>query len=140
MIKSFFYIALLILFNFSCSPFKQSQKKLPGTWKVTEVRIEDGEGFLFYDSSAQGSFDIDGAYMNGKTVYSYSYFGQYEVTDSVVLNAFKYTLTANGEQLFIERATDTLQAKIIMLTKDKLTFEFYDFLQYRLKRFSCTRQ
>lgn len=140
MIKSFFYIALLVVFHFACSPFKQSQKKLPGTWKLAEVRIEDGEGFLFYDSTAQGTFDIDGASINGKAVYSYSYFGQYDVTDSVEFNTFKYTLAANGEQLFIERATDTLQAKIIVLTKDKLTFEYYDFLQYRLRRFSCTRQ
>jgi hypothetical protein len=40
----------------------------------------------------------------------------------------------------IARLTDTLQAKLIMLTKKQLTFEYYDFLQYRLKRFSLTKQ
>ncbi len=128
-----------ILLLFACSKYARNEKHLPGSWKVDVVRIEDGEGFLFFDSLATGSFSIDAAKINGNAAYTYSYFGQYDVSDAVVFNQSSCALSANGEQLLIARDTDTLQAKIIVLTKKHLTFEYYDYLQYRLKRFSCTR-
>jgi hypothetical protein len=112
---------------------------LQGNWDLDVVRIEDGEGFMFYDSSAIGNFTFEPAKLTGKASYTYSYFGQYDVSDSVVFNQSSCALSTNGEVLLIARDTDTLQAKIIMLTKKQLTFEYYDYLQYRLKRFSCTR-
>ena len=124
---------------FACSKYARNEKHLPGSWTVDVVRIEDGEGFLFFDSLATGSFSLDAAKISGKANYTYSYFGQYDVSDSVVFNQSSCALSANGEQLLIARVTDTLQAKIIVLTKKHLTFEYYDYLQYRLKRFSCTR-
>ena len=135
----YFCLVLLVVLNNSCSRFKQQQKKIVGTWKVDVVRIEDGEGFLFYDSLAEGNFTFHTDLINGQSAYKYSYFGQYEVVDSVVFNNLKYSLGAKGEVLQIERPTDTLVAKIILLTNDRLTFEYYDFLQYRLKRFSCVK-
>lgn len=136
--KQIVAIALMIIL-FACSKYARNEKRLPGSWTVDVVRIEDGEGFIFYDSLSTGSFAIDAAQIKGKANYTYSYFGQYDVTDSVVFNQSSCALSANGEQLLIARDTDTLQAKIIVLTKKHLTFEYYDYLQYRLKRFSCTR-
>ena len=130
---------ILLLLVFACSKIEHKQKMLEGNWKLNVVRIEDGEGFLFFDSLATGSFSLDAAKISGKANYTYSYFGQYDVSDSVVFNQSSCALSANGEQLLIARDTDTLQAKIIVLTKKHLTFEYYDYLQYRLKRFSCTR-
>ena len=136
--KQFAVIALLMLL-FACSKYARNEKNLPGSWKVDVVRIEDGEGFIFYDSLATGSFAIDASQIKGNASYTYSYFGLYDVTDSVVFNQSGYDISADGEILLIARDTDTLQAKIIVLTKKHLTFEYYDYLQYRLKRFSCTR-
>lgn len=130
---------LLTLVLLSCSKYKQNSKYLVGNWQVDVVRIEDGEGFLFYDSLANGSFSFDGSTIEGNSNYSYSYFGQYTVSDSVVFTQNSCALDQNGEVLMIARPTDTLEAKIIMLTKKELTFEYYDYLQYRLKRFSCSR-
>ena len=129
----------LIILLFACSKNARNEKRLPGSWTVDVVRIEDGEGFIFFDSLATGSFSLDAAKINGNANYTYSYFGQYDVSDSVVFNQSSCALSTNGEQLLIARDTDTLQAKIIVLTKKHLTFEYYDYLQYRLKRFSCTR-
>jgi hypothetical protein len=50
-----------------------------------------------------------------------------------------FSLSADAAYIQIARPTDTLQAKIIELTKKHLTLEYYDYLQYRLKRFSFTR-
>lgn len=131
---------LLALVLLSCSKYKQNSKFLVGDWQVDVVRIEDGEGFLFYDSLASGSFLFDGSTIDGNSSYSYSYFGQYDVSDSVLFTKSSYALKQNGEVILIARPTDTLEAKIIMLTKKELTFEYYDYLQFRLKRFSCTRK
>lgn len=133
-------ISLLTLVLLSCSKYKQNSKFLVGAWQVDVVRIEDGEGFLFYDSLASGSFLFDGSTIDGKSSYSYSYFGQYDVSDSVLFTQNSCELDLNGEVLIIARTTDTLEAKIIMLTKKELTFEYYDYLQFRLKRFSCSRK
>lgn len=136
--KQIVAVALMMIL-FACSKYARNEKRLPGSWTVDVVRIEDGEGFIFYDSLPTGSFAIDAAQIKGKANYTYSYFGQYDVTDSVMFDQSSCALSANGEQLLIARDIDTLQAKIIVLTKKHLTFEYYDYLQYRLKRFSCTR-
>lgn len=133
-------ISLLTLVLLSCSKYKQNSKFLVGAWQVDVVRIEDGEGFLFYDSLASGSFAFDGSTIDGNSSYSYSYFGQYVVSDSVLFTQNSCDLDQNGDVLIIARPTDTLKAKIIMLTKKELTFEYYDYLQFRLKRFSCSRK
>lgn len=132
------YLFLLVLV-FACSKIEHKQKILEGNWKLNVVRIEDGEGFLFYDSTAVGTFTFLSNTLSGSADYSYSYFGQYQVKDSVLFQNTAVALSADGLYLQIARPTDTLQAKIIMLTKKQLTFEYYDFLQYRLKRFSLTK-
>lgn len=123
-----------------CTKAKKNTKLLPGSWSVNVVRIEDGAGFLFYDSLAAGSFTFTSEQLSGKSNYSYAYFGQNMVTDSAVFENNNIWLDSKGEELSIARPTDTLRAKIIMLTNKSLTFEFYDEIAFRLKRFTCTRQ
>ena len=133
------FLIFLLGSIFACSKYRYNEKRLPGLWTVQTVRIEDGEGFVFFDSLATGSFLIDAAKMSGQANYTYSYFGQYDVLDAVVFDQSACSLSSGGDYLLIERATDTLQAKIIVLSSKHLTFEYYDYLQYRLKRFSCAR-
>ena len=130
----------LLLFVFACSKMEHKQKMLEGNWKLNVVRIEDGEGFIFYDSAAVGAFTFMNNTLSGSADYTYSYFGQYQVSDSVLFENTPVSLSTDGMYIQIARPTDTLQAKLIMLTKKQLTFEYYDFLQYRLKRFSLTKQ
>ena len=133
------YLFLLFLV-FACSKMEHKQKMLEGNWKLNVVRIEDGEGFMFYDSTAVGAFTFLNNTLSGSADYTYSYFGQYQVSDSVLFENTPVSLSTDGMYIQIARPTDTLQAKLIMLTKKQLTFEYYDFLQYRLKRFSLTKQ
>jgi hypothetical protein len=137
--------SILVVFVFffalqGCTKAKKAAKLLPGSWTVNVVRIEDGAGFLFYDSLAAGSFTFTGEQLCGKSTYSYAYFGQNMVTDSAVFENNSFWLDGKGEVLSIARPTDTLRAKIIMLTNKSLTFEFYDEIAFRLKRFTCKRQ
>ena len=134
-------IFLFFLFLvFACSKIEHKQKMLQGNWKLNVVRIEDGEGFIFYDSAAVGAFTFLDNTLSGRADYAYSYFGLYQVSDSVLFENTEVALSADGMYIQIARPTDTLQAKLIMLTKKQLTFEYYDFLQYRLKRFSLSKQ
>ena len=134
-------IFLFFLFLvFACSKIEHKQKMLQGNWKLNVVRIEDGEGFIFYDSAAVGAFTFLDNTLSGRADYTYSYFGLYQVSDSVLFENTEVALSADGMYIQIARPTDTLQAKLIMLTKKQLTFEYYDFLQYRLKRFSLSKQ
>jgi hypothetical protein len=133
------YLFLLLLV-FACSKIEHKQKMLEGNWKLNVVRIEDGEGFMFYDSAAVGAFTFLNNTLSGRANYTYSYFGQYQVSDSVLFENTAVSLSTDGMYIQIARPTDTLQAKLIMLTKKQLTFEYYDFLQYRLKRYSLTKQ
>jgi hypothetical protein len=77
--------------------------------------------------------------LSGQVNYTYSYFGQYDVSDSVAFNNSNFSLSADAAYIQIARPTDTLQAKIIVQTQKQLTFEYYDYLQYRLKRFSLKK-
>jgi hypothetical protein len=137
MIKYIYLFSLI--FVFSCSKVEKKQKRLQGNWKVQVVRIEDGEGFMFYDSAAVGNFSFEQSQISGAVKYSYSYFGQYFVNDSVQFTNTAFWLSSDATHIEIARPTDTLNAKIIMLTKKHLTFEYYDYLQYRLKRFSLEK-
>jgi hypothetical protein len=134
------FIFILSITLPGCTKAKKTAKLLPGSWTVNVVRIEDGAGFLFYDSLPEGSFTFTSEQLSGKSTYSYDYFGQNLVTDSAVFENNSFWLDGKGEVLSIARPTDTLRAKIIMLTNKSLTFEFYDELAFRLKRFTCTRQ
>ncbi|MEY4485969.1 MAG: hypothetical protein RL440_500 [Bacteroidota bacterium] len=137
--RKFIFLFFLFLV-FACSKIEHKQKMLQGNWKLNVVRIEDGEGFIFYDSAAVGAFTFLDNTLSGRADYTYSYFGLYQVSDSVLFENTEVALSADGMYIQIARPTDTLQAKLIMLTKKQLTFEYYDFLQYRLKRFSLSKQ
>jgi len=131
---------LSIFLLFSCAKSNKTARLLPGKWHVEIVRIEDGEGFLFYDSMPQGAWEFKNSQLSGKVIYSYNYFNQYSVTDSASFATVNYLLDTKNEVISIIRDTDTLRAKIIMLTKKSLSFEYYDQLAYRLKRFTCIRE
>jgi hypothetical protein len=135
-----FQLILVSSLLFSCSKNRKTERLLPGTWAVEIVRIEDGEGFLFYDSMPQGSWEINNSQISGKVNYTYNYFNQFTITDSASFAASNYLLDTKNEVFSIIRETDTLRAKIIMLTKKSFTFEYYDQLAYRLKRFTCVRE
>ena len=63
--RNFLPFILLVMLA-SCSKTVQRQKRLQGDWTVQIVRIEDGEGFMFYDSAAVGSFSFDQGVLSGQ--------------------------------------------------------------------------
>jgi hypothetical protein len=131
------YIFSLIIFLAACQKQKAQLKRIDGTWKVELVRVLDGEGFTFYDSVPVGELVIssDSKKMNGRIDLDYSYFGLNQVQDSFVVTNAHFDINESGDHLLVNRLTDTIDIRILLSSKKNLEFEYYDYNQYRLRRF-----
>ncbi|MEN9699702.1 MAG: hypothetical protein RLZZ301_900 [Bacteroidota bacterium] len=130
-------VSFLVLF--SCSKVTKQEKRLYGSWKVLQFRIEDGEGFTFYDSLSNGIFEFEPQQINASNVASYNYFGQQLISDSIGFSAASFYWSTDATHLFVPRSTDTLDLRILHLTNTALEIEYYDPIQYRLRRFNCQK-
>jgi len=135
--RSGLIIVSLILFLAACQKQKAQLKRIDGTWNVELVRILDGEGFTFYDSVPVGEIIIssDSKKMNGRIDLDYSYFGLNQVQDSFVVTNAHFDINESGDHLLVNRLTDTIDIRILLSSKKNLEIEYYDYNQYRLRRF-----
>ena len=140
-------ILFLILVLYACSKEKQAYNKLDGIWEVTQARIVDGQGFTFYDDSPIGTIEFQ---LNTKVcsaTFAFSYQNLSEVPlmiyDTLDYNSAIFVLNNKGEQLeIIQGGFGSLSDKfrIIVLTKDALVIEYYDYPNYKLKRFTLRKK
>ena len=140
-------ILFLILVLYACSKEKQAYNKLDGIWEVTQARIVDGQGFTFYDDSPTGTIEFQ---LNTKVcsaTFAFSYQNLSEVPlmiyDTLDYNSAIFVLNNKGEQLeIIQGGFGSLSDKfrIIVLTKDALVIEYYDYPNYKLKRFTLRKK
>ena len=135
--RNTFYIIVLLFFFTACQKQKAQLKRIDGTWNVELVRILDGEGFTFYDSVPVGEIIIssDLKKMNGRIDLDYSYFGLSQVQDSFVVTNAAFDINKSGDHLLVKRLTDTIDVRILLSSKKNLELEYYDYNQYRLRRF-----
>jgi len=145
MIRGFFLI--LIGFLSACSKEKQAYNKLDGIWEVTQARIVDGQGFTFYDDSPTGTIEFQSNTKVCSATFAFSYENLSEVPliiyDTLDYNSATFILNNKGEQLEIfQGGFGSLSDKfrIIVLTKDALLIEYYDYLNYKLKRFTLRKK
>ena len=145
MIRGFFLI--LIVFLFACSKENRAYNKLDGIWEVTQARIVDGQGFTFYDDSPTGTIEFQGVTKVCTSNLTFSYQNLSEVPliiyGSLDYNSATFVLNNKGEQLEVfQGAFGSLSDKfrIIVLTKDALVIEYYDYLNYKLKRFTLRKK
>ena len=145
MIRGFFLI--LIVFLFACSKEKQAYNKLDGIWEVTQARIVDGQGFTFFDDSPTGTIEFQ---LNTKVcsaTFAFSYENLSEVPliiyDTLDYNSAAFMINNKGGELEVfQDVFGSLSDKfrIIVLTKDALVIEYYDYLNYKLKRFTLRKK
>ena len=145
MIRGFFLI--LIVFLFACSKENRAYNKLVGIWEVTQARIVDGQGFTFYDDSPTGTieFQADTKVCTSNLTFSYQNLSEVPliIYDSLDYNSATFVLNNKGEQLEVfQDVFGSLSDKfrIIVLTKDALVIEYYDYLNYKLKRFTLRKK
>lgn len=145
MIRGFFLI--LIVFLFACSKEKRAYNKLDGIWEVTQARIVDGQGFTFYDDSPSGTIEFQGDTKVCTLNLTFSYQNLSEVPlmiyDTLDYNSAAFMINTKGGELEVfQGGFGSLSDKfrIIVLTKDALVIEYYDYLNYKLKRFTLRKK
>lgn len=131
----------LVLMLFACHKSKKQLKRIDGTWKVELARVLDGEGFTFYDSLPVGTIVIssDLKTIDGRIDFDYNHFGLSQIQDSFVVNQGHFTINSDGDHLSVIRETDTIDVRILLSSSNNLEFEYYDFKQYRLRRFALRK-
>lgn len=126
-----------LCFLFSCSKEKKYYKLINGDWKVTKVKIEDGEGFSHEDTLPIGelSFNSSSNMGVGKIDYQNSVFSGELLKDSLFIDSTNFLINAKNNRLFLIQNTDTIDFRIILLTPYDLQLEYYDYTNFKLKRF-----
>ena len=140
-------ILFLILVLYSCSKENRAYNKLEGIWEVTQARIVDGQGFTFYDDSPTGTIEFQSNTKVCSATFAFSYENLSEVPliiyDTLDYNSATFMINNKGVQLEIfQGGFGSLSDKfrIIVLTKEALVIEYYDYLNYKLKRFTLRKK
>ena len=140
-------ILFLMLVLYSCSKEKQAYNKLNGIWEVTQARIVDGQGFTFYDDSPTGTIEFieNTKVCTSNLTFSYQNLSEVPliIYDTLDYNSATFVLNNKGEELEVwQGGFGNLSDKfrIIVLTKDALVIEYYDYLNYKLKRFTLRKK
>ena len=126
------FICLITLF--SCSKEKRYTKALKGTWQIELVKLQDNEGFSFFDKQAVGSLVIDDDQLVSGAIYSSFAGNSGQLLDTFQL-AGHYFLTLKNEEINFVLGQDTLKARLLLLTNSDLEFEYYNALKSKRVRY-----
>jgi uncharacterized protein YyaL (SSP411 family) len=130
-----FFIPLICLITlFSCSKEKRYIKALKGTWQIELVKLQDNEGFSFFDKQAIGSLVIDDDQLVSGAIYSSFAGNSGQLLDTFQLSGH-YFLTLKNEEINFVLGQDTLKARLFLLTNTDLEFEYYNALKSKRVRY-----
>jgi hypothetical protein len=130
-----FIIPLICLITLiSCSKEKRYTKALKGTWQIELVKLQDNEGFSFFDKQAIGSLVIDDDQLVSGAIYSSFAGNSGQLLDTFQL-AGHYFLTLKNEEINFVLGQDTLKARLLLLTNTDLEFEYYNALKSKRVRY-----
>jgi hypothetical protein len=130
-----FIIPLICLITLiSCSKEKRYTKALKGTWQIELVKLQDNEGFSFFDKQAIGSLVIDDDQLVSGAIYSSFAGNSGQLLDTFQL-AGHYFLTLKNEEINFVLGQDTLKARLFLLTNTDLEFEYYNALKSKRVRY-----
>ena len=139
--KKTLFILFSLLLIFSCSKESRVDKKLDGNWQVDFVKIGDGEGFSYSDSVPVGSwfFNSERNLVSSEVVYKYTNLNGYTIKDTFKLIEEPYVFNNQVDRIFVNTIADTINARIILLTKKSMELEYYDLNKFRLVRFILSK-
>jgi hypothetical protein len=137
---TFILFITLILLD-SCSKEKQVSKKLDGNWKVDFLQVQDGEGFMYFDSLPKGTFSFlsDQKVINANVSYQYLNLNGFSIKDTFKVSQEKYVFNSKFDRFFFNVNSDSINARIILLTKKSMELEYYDLSKFRLVRFILSK-
>jgi hypothetical protein len=129
----------LFLLFVACSK-KNESKWLEGSWKVKEVRIEDGEGFTYFSKNVDGNihFTRNEQKLTAQVDYSFVNIQGATINDSVNWGGASFQ-KLGSDNLSVIEGENSFNMRIMLITKKALMTEYYDVTRYRLIRFVCVR-
>ena len=136
-----FILFIILMLLDSCSKEKQVSKKLNGNWKVDFLQVQDGEGFMYFDSLPNGSFSFlsDQKVINANVSYQYINLNGFSIKDTFKVSQENYIFNSKLDRIFFNDISDSINARIILLTKKSMELEYYDLNKFRLVRFILSK-
>ena len=122
----------------SCNKEKRYNRYLQGTWKCSMVRLQNVDGFTFFDHAPNGNLTFSGTSVQGLVVSDFTTF-QGNAVDSLNLNGTFMMDLAQSELNWIQN-NDTLNNRIFVITRDNLEVEYFDALSNQRLRYVFEKQ
>lgn len=113
----------LILLN-SCNKERRFNRDLQGTWEVDMVKLQDVDGFSFFDYNPKGNLQIADNTVQGELTAAFETF-QGSLADTLSLQG-TYELKLTDSELNWIQAPDTIKNRIFVITNKNLEIEHYD--------------
>ncbi|MBM3165407.1 MAG: hypothetical protein FJZ80_08100 [Bacteroidetes bacterium] len=108
----------------ACNKEKRYTRYLQGTWNCAMVRLQNADGFTFFDHIPNGNLSFSETSVQGLVVSDFVTF-QGNVVDSLNLNG-NYVMHLENNELNWLQDNDTLKNRIFVITRDDLELEYYD--------------
>ena len=113
-----------LVFMLSCNKERRFNKDLQGTWEVDMVKLQDADGFSFFDYNPTGNLSISDTSVQGEITSLFQSF-QGSVSDTLTLQG-SYLLKLNESELNWVQSPDTIKNRIFVITNKNLEIEHYD--------------
>ena len=113
-----------LVFMLSCNKERRFNKDLQGTWEVDMVKLQDADGFSFFDYNPTGNLNISDTSVQGEITSLFQSF-QGSVSDTLTLQG-SYLLKLNESELNWVQSPDTIKNRIFVITNKNLEIEYYD--------------
>lgn len=117
-------VLLCLILLISCSKERRFNRDLQGTWEVDMVKLQDVDGFSFFDYNPKGNLQIADNTVQGVLTASFQSF-QGVVANTLSLQG-TYELKLTDSELNWIQAPDTIKNRIFVITNKNLEIEHYD--------------
>ena len=119
-----FSLFVCVFLFVSCNKERRFNKDLQGTWEVDMVKLQDADGFSFFDYNPKGNLNFSDTSVQGEITSLFQSF-QGSVADTLALQG-SYLLKLNESELNWVQAPDTIKNRIFVITNKNLEIEHYD--------------
>lgn len=119
-----FSLFVCVFLFVSCNKERRFNKDLQGTWEVDMVKLQDADGFSFFDYNPKGNLNFSDTSVQGEITSLFQSF-QGSVADTLALQG-SYLLKLNESELNWVQSLDTIKNRIFVITNKNLEIEYYD--------------
>lgn len=129
----FIVLYLFVILFFSCNKERRINRNLQGRWEVDKVKLQDVDGFSFFDNNPKGELLISDKTVQGEITSSFQTFLG-SVSDTLALYG-SYYLNLDNTELNWLQSPDTIKNQIFVITNKNLEIECYNAISQQRMRY-----